>query len=145
MASESGIRNHKKSSTEKVAGGVEPSFLVFYDGKQEGPFTRDELEEMHRAGTISALVPCRPRNEKEWRDLGFILKNRGKEFIPARAMDSVSTVPPEGEALPVLVTELIANVQRQNLLLGWIKWSLLLLVLALAGSVTGILYVLLAQ
>jgi hypothetical protein len=133
-------------------------FFVFRQGEEDGPFPLDELEEMHRGGELPASTPCRGRTDKEWHDLGYILRSQeegeprfdqplegpvtsvcasekpvsreGGVGLSAQA----ASVPGNEVSVRALVAELIAVTQRQNRLLAGIKWSLIGLTLAIAAT-----------
>lgn len=139
-------------------------FYVFRQGEEDGPFPLDQLEEMHRVGEIPASTPCRSRSEKEWHDLGFVLKfldpdaPESEEETSSQRDEGVSDFRPFAGPKPVvatlpairgeipaaavsrepsmreLVSELIAVTRRQNQLLNSVKWGLLCVALVVAAT-----------
>lgn len=133
------------------------SFFIFRDGEEDGPFSLEHLQEMHGSGEFPASAPCRDQKDREWHDLGYILRlmedSEDAEAVAEAQSGAASSTTdrPRAKSAPVasvrprrsadhttrdLVAELVSVTRRQNQLLSSIKWSLLGLVMILvAGGV----------
>lgn len=145
MNSGSGIREKSKFILNGRAG-LNDYFFLFRQGEEEGPYSFEELEELHGSGKISSATPCRSRSAREWQDLAYLLKEAPDEQRLDPAEKSSAQDPPattqKVEPMNKLVMDLIALSRRQNQLLASIKWGIAALAaVSLAVWVTVVLYV----
>lgn len=120
-------------------------FFLYRNGEEEGPFSLQELSSLHERGDVPAAIPCRFPGEREWHDLGFILKTAfvDEEEAPPAPVPGLPASPgarqdagsqQRAESFRELVVELVAVNRRQNQLLASIKRSLLVLLLLLVAG-----------
>lgn len=144
---------YKMEAVSRRAGGKN-CFYVFRRGEEDGPFSLDELEELHRQGEVPAATPCRSRRDQEWHDLGFVLRSSLEQEEAEKekaAPDLERTVAVMGveergtptSASPIRVgeggwdsqlSELIGVTRQQNRLLSSILGILVCAILVVLGG-----------
>jgi hypothetical protein len=76
------------------------SFFLQIDGQSQGPFTVEEIEDLHGAGRVNRSTPCRPDEKGDWSSIYNLVPTAIWVTSPRNKPVPVRGDPPDRSRLP---------------------------------------------